>query len=185
MASAEQCPPEELAAVIATVRVDEPAGLSAVEALAKTYPGDARLPFLLGSVLASQRRYGEARVAMTAAVDLAPDFAIARFQLGLLELSSGLAVEAEQTLAPLERLPQDAPLRLFARGLVHLIRDEFPQTLELLRRGIELNRDIPVVNNDMQLIIDTLTSGVTPPPADDPISPTHLLLQQFAKTTKH
>jgi hypothetical protein len=185
MASADQCPPEDLAAAMAALRADDQAGLSAVEALARRFPGDARLLFLQGSVLAELRRYDEARAAMTAAVDVAPDFAIARFQLGLLELTSGLPVEAEATWGPLKRLPQDAPLRVFAEGLAHLIRDEFPQTVTLLRRGIALNGEIPILNRDMQLIIDALTSDNLPPVPDEPVSSTHLLLQQFVKPTKH
>ena len=79
-------------------------GLAATDAALADYPADPRLLFLRGSLLAGLQRYDEARAAIAGAVELAPEFAIARFQLGFLQLTSGAAREAETTWAPLRRL---------------------------------------------------------------------------------
>jgi hypothetical protein len=124
---------------------------------------------------------------MSAAIDLAPDYAIARWQLGFLEFTSGNAAEAEQIWRPLSDLPTDAPLRLFAEGLNRFGRDEFAPAFELLERGISLNTENAFVNSDIQLLMDTAREKLAASSEGaEPSSATHLLLQQYAaKPTKH
>ena len=93
---------------------------------------------------------------MEAAIALDPTFAIARFQLGLLWLSSGVPDKALQTLQPLEELGEQNELTHFGRGLIHLMRDEFAETVHCLMRGIALNTANPALNADMQKIIDEI-----------------------------
>ncbi|HEX8527287.1 tetratricopeptide repeat protein [Allosphingosinicella sp.] len=173
-------PDERLAALAA----DEGTGAREVEAELERYPDDPRLHFLLGSLLASGQRYDEAREAMREAVQIAPDYRIARFQLGLLELSSGRPEAAEACWDALAG--EDDSLALFARGLRHLARDEFEPALSLLREGIARNRDHPAVNGNIQLIIDETAAQAGPCDDDTPLSATQMLLQQFAaKPTRH
>jgi hypothetical protein len=179
------CPADQLNEALAAMGGDEQAALRAIDRLCAAFPADPRLAFLRGSLLASIRRYDDARGEMSRAVQLAPDFAIARFQLGFLELTSGLADAAEATWGPLVSLPGDHPLRLFAQGLKHLIHDEFASCVALLRAGIETNTENPPLNRDMELILTTLSADGLAPDADDPISPTHLLLRRYAKPVKH
>ena len=182
---ADQCPPDILSEAIATVRADDQRGLEQIELLLKTYSHDARLHFLRGSLLASQQRYGDARQAMQMAIQIAPDYAVARFQLGFLELTSGDAGAAEVTWGPLERLAPDDPLRLFCTGLRHLIRDEFAPAIETLAAGMTLNTENPALNGDMQLIIDK-SRELMRGQGEEPTSSAHLLLQQYsAKATRH
>lgn len=182
------CPDEALADVLALAGPDEPAALARLAELIAGHPGDPRLHFLEGSLLAAQQRYDEGRAAMRRAIDIAPDYAIARFQLGLLELSSGDAVAADATLAPLADAEGEAALSLFARGLRHLARDELDAAAELLRRGQELNHEHPLINRDMELIVAKIAEdrAAAPAPAGDDVSAAHLLLKQYAdKSTKH
>ncbi|HEX8669688.1 MAG TPA: hypothetical protein VF727_15085 [Allosphingosinicella sp.] len=187
----ESCPQADLAAALEALGRDDAAGLAAVEALAVRYPRDARLHFLAGSVMAGQQRYGEARDRMGRAVALVPGYAVARFQLGLLELSSGDAAAAEAVWLPLEKRPEDDALRLFAAGLRYLARDEFEEAVAHLRRGIANNDEHPLISRDMQMVIDEAEAkraeaGAAAEPEAAPISATHLLLQQYAaKSTKH
>jgi hypothetical protein len=183
-----QCPPEELAEAMAAAQVDDEAGLEAVEGLIEAYGLDPRLHFLRGSILAGLKRYDEGRLAMAVAVDLAPGFAIARFQLGFLALTSGDAETALAVWAPLGELPADHPLRLFATGLEHLIRDEFEPCIARLREGMALNTDLPPVNHDMQLIIERLLQTQAELAAvgePEVVSARHLLLQEYRAKTKH
>ena len=125
------------------------------------------------------------------AVDLAPEFAIARFQLGFFLLTSGEPAEALSVWGPLAMLPKENYLRMFVAGLTHLIRDEFDETIRNLEQGIAANPENPPLNRDMQLIIDQVRTlqadkAAAGPGADDSVSATSFLLNQFGtKPTRH
>src|SRR5271167_2708654 len=109
------CPADKLQALI--VQGDTGDGPRRLDDLISAYPEDPRLQFLKGSRLAGQGDYRAARTAMRRAVDIAPDYVVARFQLGLLELSSGEPIAAQETWGPLHGLPRDNFVRLFVEGL--------------------------------------------------------------------
>ena len=83
------CPEDRLLALVGVLGEDEASGMRQLETLLSNYPGDPRLHFLKGSVLAGNQDYVAARDVMRRAVDLAPDYPIARFQLGFLLLTCG------------------------------------------------------------------------------------------------
>lgn len=176
----EECPAEAMADLIAAVQRDERAGVPKIDTLLATYGGDPRLHFLRGSLLAGAEAYGEAREAMQRAVDLAPGYAVARFQLGLLQLSSGDAGAAMATLQPLEGLPADNPLRLFTLGLQRLVVDDFANAIRFLREGVARNTEIPAMNNDMLLIVEQAQARLDGTDGGEPTSQAHFLLQQYA-----
>jgi hypothetical protein len=152
-----------------------------VDELLADFPEDARLHFLRGSMLVGKKRLIEAHRSLSRAVSLAPDFDIARFQLGFFQLTSGEAAEALETWGRLDRLPEGHYLRKFVDGLRCLIRDEFANAIGKLREGIALNQENPPLNRDMQLIIDEcqpLLAG-SGAGADEATSQTSLILQQF------
>lgn len=136
---------------------------------------------LLGAEYAEIGLYDRAISAMEMALQIDPAMALARLQLGLLVLSSGDAVKAETILQPLATnmatgtLPGAAAgadadagtadaaghaandgeaLVLFARGLIHLIHDEFDAALENLTQGMSGNAGNLALNRNMQKIID-------------------------------
>lgn len=184
--NAEECPIDQLTQVLETAQADDSQGLAATDRLLQTYPRDARLHFLRGSLLAGLKRYDEARQAMGAAVEIAPAYAIARFQLGLLELTSGDAVASEATWAPLQTLPEDNSLRLFSSGLGYLIRDDWAPAIALLKEGIARNSENPALSRDMQMMIDEAQKKLDEQgQAAEPTSAAQLLLQQYGKETKH
>jgi tetratricopeptide (TPR) repeat protein len=174
------CSDEEIQHLLAAMQSDSPDELALAERLIETYPEDSRLHFLRGSLLAGSGRPIEAHAALSRAVALAPDFALARFQLGFFELTSGEAARALATWEPLANLPEGHYLGQFVAGLRHLIRDEFAQAIAALREGISVNDENPPLNRDMQLIIDQcvpLAGGAEAAPAE--ASATSLLLDQF------
>lgn len=157
--------------------------LPQMETLLGRFPEDPRLHFLYGSTLISAGRIIEAHRSLTRAVELAPDFAIARFQLGLFQLTSGEANAALTTFGPLDRLPDAHYLRAFVDGLRCLIRDDFAGTIDNLRRGIGLNRENPPLNGDMQILIDRCTPLLAGGAGDErsaDVSETSLILRQFS-----
>lgn len=184
------CPGDTLDALVAQLRHDDDGGLTKLGGLLGSWPLDPRLHFLQGSVLAGLQRYDEGRRTMARAVEIAPDYALARFQLGFLDLTSGRALDAVAVWTPLVGLPEDEPLRLLAEGLMNLASDRFSEARRLLVRGMELNTAIPLINADMQLILDQIADlpDAAPPPGDasqpppipdeTPASAVDLLLQQ-------
>lgn len=181
------CSQNEMDHLIASAKISNYAGLSVVDQLIRSYPADPRLLFFRGSILASLEQYDEAQVSMRAALTCAPDYAIARFQLGFLELTSGQAQAAIASWRPLHALSPDNPLRSFATGLEHLIRDEFEAAIEQLEAGIARNLETPPLNGDMSLIVEKTRELLGSKSAgDEPVSAAHLLLRQYAaKPTKH
>ncbi len=195
-----RCPDGPMSELLALAGDDGQAAVARIAALLSDYPDDPRLHFLKGSLLAAQERYRDGRTAMAQAIVLAPGYDIARFQLGLLELSSGDAEAADATLQPLADAAQESALSLFALGLRHLARDNFDQAEALLRRGIEINVEHPLVSRDMQLMLAGIADSRAkiaadahrPAPApvdgeeDENLSAAHLLLQRYSdKSTKH
>lgn len=194
------CPDGPMTELLAQAGENDLAALARLAELLDEYPDDPRLYFLKGSLLAGQAQYDEGRVAMRRAVELAPAYDIARFQLGLLELSSGDAEAADAILQPLADTPGENPLSLFALGLRHLARDNFDQAETLLKQGIDANVEHPLVSRDMELLLAGIADaraanaalthrpdeGEAEGEATEDVSAAHLLLQRYAdKSTKH
>lgn len=181
------CSDEEMTQLLAAMQSDGPDELALAERLIDAYPEDARLHFLRGSLLAGSGRPIEAHASLSRAVALAPEFVLARFQLGFFELTSGEAARALATWAPLDSLPEDHYLSHFVAGLRHLIADRFAEAIATLQAGIAVNEENPPLNRDMQLIIDEcagLSTG-SPPASAEEASATSFLLDQFGKGTTH
>ena len=182
------CDEDRMQALIAALELGAGDEIQRADALLLEFPDDPRLHFLRGSLLAGIGRSIEALPALRKAVELAPDMAIARFQLGFFLLTSGEPGEALSVWGPLALLPEDHYLRLFVGGLTHLIRDEFADAIRLLEIGIAANQENPPLNRDMQLIITQTRMLLDDGPVsddDDSISATSLLLGQYGPRRTH
>lgn len=185
------CDDQTFAALVSAIQEGAQDELGQTDRLLVEFPADPRLHFLRGSLLAGLGRSIEALPALRRAVELAPDFAIARFQLGFFLLTSGEPAEALSVWGPLAMLPKDNYLRSFVAGLTHLIRDEFGETIRNLEQGIAANAENPPLNRDMQLIIDQVRELAKPggqggAGGDDSVSATSFILNQFGdRSTRH
>ncbi|HYD61570.1 MAG TPA: tetratricopeptide repeat protein [Noviherbaspirillum sp.] len=112
--------------------------------------------FILGAEYAQIRMYDRALTELEAAIALDPTLSIARFQLGLLWLTSDAPDKALDILRPLDELTSANALSHFARGLICLINNEFTDALQSLQEGIQRNTENPALNQDMQKIVDEL-----------------------------
>ena len=106
-----------------------------------------------GSLLAGSGRAIEAHRCMSRAVELAPDYSLARYQLGFFELTSGRPQQALSTWGPLLAEGEESCFRKFVEGMTHLIRDEFPAAIALFEQGMALNRANEPINDDVRLLI--------------------------------
>ncbi len=185
------CAEDQVASLIEQLRVDESSGLRRLGELLTACPNDPRLHFLKGSFQAGNGDYSAAITTIRHAVDLAPGFELARFQLGFLLFTSNEPYGAQETWGPLHGLPRDNYLRLFVDGLCHLIRDEFEQASALLGEGMEANKDNVPLNSDMRLILDQIAvrqSDASAAGEEDSelVSAAQMLLQHAAlKSTRH
>ena len=152
-----QCDPNTLQQIVARVSAseDDEALVVLDQALAE-WPEDARLRFLRGSIQAQSAQYDIAMKDFETAVTLDPEFDIARFQLGLLHLTSGRPGRALRVWERLDRLDDTDCLKLFKTGLAYLIDDRFEDCVRLLQAGISNNSQFPPLNRDMQMVIDRL-----------------------------
>ena len=117
-------------------------------------PTDARCHYLLGAEYAQIGMFDRAAEQMGAAVALDPSLHAARFQLGLLQLTSRQPEAAGVTWSGLDVLGERHAYVLFKTGLLHLARDEFADCLRCLREGIALNDFNAPLNGDMQRVIE-------------------------------
>ncbi|WP_230635834.1 hypothetical protein [Sphingomonas sp. Leaf4] len=184
-----ECSDEDMGRLIAAAQDGGGDALAIANRLIERHPGDARLHFLRGSFLAAANRPIEAHAALAQAVALAPDFALARFQLGLFELTSGEAARAMATWQPLGSLPETHYLTRFVAGLTHLIHDRFADAREALLAGIAVNNENLPLNRDMQLIVDQcaalLPTIETPAPGEAASATSFLLGQSGGHGTMH
>ena len=153
---------------------------ASLNAAVEKFPADARLRFLLGSVLAGEQHYEKALSQLEFAVQLDPGFEIARFQLGSLRFTSGDAEGARHAWAPLAELPDGHQLRCFKNGCEALMEDRFADTANWLTQGIAANAENAHLNHDMQLLLDRTLQQMQVEQTSEPSQgPTHLLMSGY------
>ncbi|WP_390342934.1 hypothetical protein ACFJIS_21280 [Variovorax boronicumulans] len=109
--------------------------------------------FLLGAEYAALGKVDYAETAFANAVRLAPDFPIARYQLGLLQFSSGRAAVGLLTWQPLLKLPESDPLPHFVNGFSALAQDQFVEALAFYEQGIQRNTSNPALSADIERVM--------------------------------
>ena len=124
-------------------------------------PLNPDLRHLLAAEYAQTGEYTRAAREFHEVLSLNPRAHVARFQLGLLDLTLGEPRRAMDVWAPLEALPAGAALKSFKRGLEAMIRDEFETCALLLGEGIQSNTQNPPLNDDMRRILARLPTGPT------------------------
>lgn len=151
---------------------------------AEEHPEDARPLLLLAAEYMELRDLDRAEAAYVAALLRAPAFPIARFQLGLLQFTSGRPVVALTTWAPLAALPDGDPLRLFTAAFECLARNDFGPARTLLLEGIAANTSNPPLNNDMRMLlqrIDEQQASLAPGDAGPAPDGDHFLVSAYGK----
>ncbi|BBB62319.1 hypothetical protein UNDKW_4046 [Undibacterium sp. KW1] len=132
---------------------DGPAAISLFQQALTLNPGSATTYCLLGAEYITLGQVAESEAAYANALVLAPQFHVARFQLGLLQFTSARVAVALLTWQPLLDLQDDNALKLFVMGFAHMAQDDFEVAINYFERGIMLNTDIPPLNTDIQRVI--------------------------------
>jgi tetratricopeptide (TPR) repeat protein len=118
-------------------------------------PEHVHATYLLAAQHAQIGMFDRAESGFRAVLALAPEFAIARFQLGQLLTMKGAGDEAKQVLAPLSS-GEDA-LAAYARGMSALASDDPSTGIRELEQGLALIQEIPALTSDMQRLRDQLS----------------------------
>ena len=148
-------------------------------------PGAGLPQFLLGAEFAALGDMGQAEAAFANATRLAPDFPMARYQLGLLQFSSGRAAMALLTWQPLLGLPDTDPLPHFVSGFSALAHDRFEEALQHYEQGLVLNTTNRALSDDIKKVVAGI-KALVPNTAPEVVergepgaSDTHVLLANY------
>jgi tetratricopeptide (TPR) repeat protein len=120
-------------------------------------------------------------------VELAPEFPMARFQLGQMFLVKGNATAAVETLAPLAQLPPGQALSNYAKGLMAAANEDVSDAIRHLQDGLSCPQEIPALASDMRRVLDNLLAladaGPQPPTEPTPTSSmAPLFLSNYGKS---
>ncbi|MDB5874630.1 MAG: Tetratricopeptide domain protein [Ramlibacter sp.] len=112
--------------------------------------------FLIGSEYASLGLSDKAEAALASAVVLAPRFHVARYQLGLLQLSGGRASVGLVTWEPLFQLEEADALVHFVRGFAAVVADDIHSARRHFESGLPRGQDNPALCEDVRRVMATL-----------------------------
>lgn len=117
-------------------------------------PRHAHAHHLLAAQHAQMGLHDRAEAGFRAVLEVAPDSAIVRFQLGQLLVMKGAADEARQVLTPVAR--QSDSLGAYARAMMAAASDDTAATIECLRAGFDLPQEFPALTADMRRLSEQL-----------------------------
>jgi Flp pilus assembly protein TadD len=89
-------------------------------------------------------------------VEMAPDFPMARFQLGQLYIVKNDMAAAKALLASLTHLPAGQALSCYAKGLVAAANEDANEAISQLQAGLACEQEIPALAQDMQRVLNNL-----------------------------
>lgn len=130
--------------------------LDLLKALLERDPSHVFATYLLAAEHAQLGMLDEAERGFGRAVELAPDFDIARFQWGQIFLSRGEPAAARSALQPLAEKGAGDALCFYARGLIAAADEDASVAIAELERGLACPQDIPALASDMRRLADTL-----------------------------
>ena len=127
-----------------------------LKTLLEREPAHVFATYLLAAEHAQLGMMDRAEEGFVRTVELAPDFPMARFQLGQIYLVKGDGPAAKRLLAPLAKLPANLALACYARGLSAAVDEDVAEAMSQLRAGLACEQEIPALAQDMQCVLANL-----------------------------
>ena len=154
--------------------------------MGQVFSTEAAERFLHGSERAASGQFDEAEAAFADAVLLAPAWLIARYQLGLLQFSSGRAGVALATWRLLFDLDSSNCLLHFVRGFASLANDDFTQATTHFCAGLALPIDNAALAGDVEKVLAGIEQLVMAKPstltaAPDEPAVSHVLVSNYGR----
>lgn len=156
------CPEADMLVILQAIRETDERTLDVLNQSLRTWPRDPRIHLLVGAMHASRQVYESARSSFEEALRLSPDYPIASFMLGFLELVNGHPESADSAWTALDALPADDTLRIFRSGLSSLVENRFDDALLQLRHGIAMNERYPLINHYVRTVIAAIDRDSAP-----------------------
>jgi tetratricopeptide (TPR) repeat protein len=138
--------------------------------------------FLMGSEYAALGDWAQAEAELANAVLLDPFLHIARYQLGLLQFSSGRAAVALLTWQPLSNGTADPGLADFVRGFAALAQDEFDGARASFEQGLQAAGVNAAVADDIRKVIARMPGASEQGSA---AAPAHVLVANYDRFKLH
>lgn len=132
--------------------------VSLLKVLIERDPGNFHGHYLLAAEHMQLGMVDRAEEGFRRAVALAPDFPMARFQLGQLFLVKGDREAAGQTLAPLAEGQPETALAFYVRGMLAAADGDNATAVEALRSGLTCEQELPALTLDMQHLLANLAT---------------------------
>lgn len=150
----------------------------------KQHPTSAPLRLLIAAQHMHLGDIDDAEAAYLQALVQQPDLHIGRFQLGLLQFTSGRPQVAFASWAALEELGESHYLVCFKRAFAALAIDAFPDAALLLQTGINRNSENGPLNNDMRMMlqeVERLMAQVQPVQIEESSGAMHQVLASYTQ----
>lgn len=151
---------------------------------------EALAQFLAGSDHAACGDWPAAEAGMASALLLDPALHIARYQLGLVQFTSGRTALAQLTWQPLLHRRDESWMGDFARGFAALARDQLANASEHFHAGLRhagvnpfVAADIRKVLEDLQALAGDAHGAPGSPPADGVAA--HVLVANYGRLSLH
>lgn len=180
-------------AIAASQRNDSETALSLLARIGELAPHSAIPHLLAGGELAQIGRYAEAESAYAKAVLADPQLHIARYQLGLLQFTSGNMPMSMLSWQPLLELGPQHALSLFVQGFAQLAQDNFADAASLFQAGMATNTDNAPLNADIEMVLQRIAKltgndghsapqhadAAREPATEEPLAGAHVLLSNY------
>ncbi len=149
-------------AIFASAQGDSTTAFALFSQAASEQPNSGIPHLLMGAEYAKLGEIDKAESGFANALLLEPGLLIARYQLGLLQLSSARAAVAFVTWEPLLQLDESNPLPHFVRGFKALAHDQFSEASRYFEAGLARNVDNPALSNDIRKVIEKIDAIQAP-----------------------
>jgi Flp pilus assembly protein TadD len=133
-----------------------PEALTLLKTLLEREPDHVFGTYLLAAEHAQIGMMDRAEAGFRRTVELAPDFAMGRFQLGQMFLTKGDAANAKATLAPLANLPASEALGGYTRALIAAADENVAESIAQIQAGLNCPQEIPALEADMRRVLANL-----------------------------
>ena len=137
--------------------------------------------FLIGSEHAAAGDMEAAEAALANAALLSPEFALARYQLGLLQFSTGRAAVALVTWQPLLEAAATDSLANFVRGFAGLAQQAFGEALQHFQQGLACADVNPAVAADIRQVLQAVQALNDPQQPAEDVATGHVLLAAYGR----
>lgn len=131
--------------------------ISMLKLMLSREPGHLHATYLLAAQHAQIGMFDRAEAGFRTVVEMAPEFSIARFQLGQLLTMKGVPDEVREVLSPL--VGGDDAVAAYARGMIAFADGDADTGVEELGRGLALPQEIPALASDMARLRDNILAN--------------------------